>query len=97
MNACTIETNGSCGVVTVDCSYVTVQNCTVQNNSATGVQFYSGSNLVYKDSTSFNNYNRLGNKDRVDFYLTGYASKVSRDMLIKSTATNVTIGTNLFK
>jgi len=61
------------------------------------VQFYSGSNLVFKNSTSYNNYNRLGNKDRVDFYLTGYASSVSRDMLIKSTATNVTIGTNLFK
>ncbi len=97
LNACTIESNGSCGVVTVECSYVTVQNCVVQNNSATGVQFYSGDNLVYKNSTSFNNYCRLGNKDRVDFYLTGYASSVSRDMLIKSYATNVTIGTNLFK
>lgn len=97
LNACTIENNGSCGAVTVGCSYVTVQNCLVQNNSATGVQFYSGDHLVLKDSISFNNYNRLGNKDRVDFYLTGYASTISRDVLIKSYATAVTVGTNLYK
>ena len=97
LNACTIENNGSCGAVTVGCSYVTVQNCLVQNNSATGVQFYSGDHLVLQNSISFNNYNRLGNKDRVDFYLTGYASTISRDVLIKSYATAVTVGTNLYK
>jgi polygalacturonase len=97
LNACTVESNGSCGVVTVGCSFVTVQNCLVQNNSATGVQFYSGSNLVLQNGVSYNNYNRLGSKDRVDFSYTGYKSTLSRDMLIKSTATNVTIGTNLYK
>ncbi|WP_159016114.1 right-handed parallel beta-helix repeat-containing protein [Cognatiluteimonas profundi] len=97
LDGCTIESNGSCGVVTLGCSQVTVQNSLVQNNSATGVQFYSGSNLTMKNNVSFNNYCRLGNKDRVDFYLTGYNSKVSRDMLIRSTATNVTIGSNFYK
>lgn len=38
-----------------------------------------------------------GGKDRVDSPLTGCASSVSRDMLIKGAATNVTIGINLFK
>jgi polygalacturonase len=97
LDGCTIESNHSCGVVTLGCSQVIVQNSLVQNNSATGVQFYSGDQLTMKNNISFNNYCRLGNKDRVDFYLTGYASKISRDVLIRSTATNVTIGTNLYK
>jgi polygalacturonase len=97
LDACTIESNGSCGVVTLGCAQVTVQNSLVQNNSATGIQFYSGDVLTMKNNISFNNYCRLGNKDRVDFYLTGYASKISRDVLVRSTATNVTIGTNLYK
>ena len=97
LESCTIENNSSCGMVMVGCSTVTIQNSLVQNNSATGVQFYSGDKLTMKGCTSFNNYARLGFKDRVDFTLTGYASKISRDVLIKSYATNVVVGTNYYK
>ena len=96
LEKCTIEGNGSCGFVTVGCSDVTLQNSLVQNNSATGVLFVSGSNLKMNGCTSFNNYCRLGNKDRLDFTLTGWAKKIERDVLIKTAATGVVVGTNLY-
>jgi hypothetical protein len=96
LNKCTIESNGSCGFVNVGGSEVTLQNSRIQNNSATGVLFSGGNTMKMTGNTSFNNYCRLGNKDRIDFTLTGWAKKIERDVLIKSAATGVTIGTNYY-
>ena len=97
LNKCTIEHNNSCGMVTVGCSAVTLQNSLIQNNSATGVLFSSGSTFAMKGCTSYNNYCRLGNKDRKDFTQTGWTKTIERDILIKSGAAGVVVGTNYYK
>jgi polygalacturonase len=98
VTGCTIEENGSCGVVTVNCSGVNITSNNIRNNSATGIRIQSGTaNLNVSSNTFFNNYNRLGDRDRADFTQKGYSSKVDRDLLIQSGVSNVVIGTNYYK
>jgi hypothetical protein len=97
LNKCVIERNGSCGAATIYCSAVHFTGNTVRYNSATGIFLREGSsNCTVSGGLSYGNYTRLGIKTRSPFTLTGWASKVERDILIRST-TGTKIGTNSYK
>jgi parallel beta-helix repeat protein len=97
LNKCVIERNGSCGAATSYCSAVHFTGNTVRYNSATGIFLREGSsNCTVSGGLSYGNYTRLGIKTRSPFTLTGWASKVERDILIRST-TGTKIGTNSYK
>ncbi|WP_166208068.1 right-handed parallel beta-helix repeat-containing protein [Cognatiluteimonas telluris] len=97
LNHCTIERNGSCGAVTSYCSAIHFTNNTVRYNSATGIFLREGSkSCTISGGTSYGNYTRLGTKTRSPFYLTGWASKVERDILLRSTS-GTSIGKNYYK
>jgi polygalacturonase len=94
---CTIERNGSCGAVTSYCSKIYFTGNTVRYNSATGIFLREGSKYcTISGGTSYGNYTRLGIKTRSPFYLSGWASKVERDVLLRST-TGTSIGKNYYK
>jgi len=95
---CIIEQNGSCGLVTVGSSNVMVTGNGIRNNSATGLFVQDGSKYVtVTGNTFFNNYNRLGNRDRIDFTQTGWSSKVERDILIRGVVVDIKILTNYYQ
>jgi parallel beta-helix repeat protein len=94
----TIEYNGSCGVVTTGCSYIKLVGNTVRYNSATGVFFQDGTlNSSISGDLSYGNYTRLGIKVRTPFTLTGWASKVERDILLRGTLTGTAVLTNNYQ
>ena len=93
----TIERNGSLGVGTVGVSTIKLLNNVIRYNSATGVVYNTGTKYVtHSGNLSYGNYTRLGTKTRTPFTLTGWASKVERDVLRKSNYT-VAIGTNKYQ
>jgi parallel beta-helix repeat protein len=97
LSNCVIERNGSCGAATSYCSAVHFTGNTVRYNSATGIYLREGSsNCTVSGGLSYGNCTRLGIKTRSPFTLTGWASKVERDILIRST-TGTKIGTNSYK
>jgi hypothetical protein len=94
---CTMERNGSLGMGTNGISGLKVTNNTIRYNSATGVVYNTGTRSVtHSGNLSYGNYTRLGTKTRTPFTLTGWASKIERDVLWKSDYTR-TIGTNNYK
>jgi parallel beta-helix repeat protein len=94
---CTIEHNGSCGAATTGCSAIHFIGNTVRYNRATGIFLREGSaNCTVSGGLSYGNYTRFGIKVRTPFNLTGWNSKVERDILIRST-TGTKIGTNSYK
>jgi pectate lyase-like protein/parallel beta helix pectate lyase-like protein len=98
LTKCTIEYNGSCGVVTTGCSYIKLVGNTVRYNSATGVFFQTNTlNSSISGSLSYGNYTRQGIKVRTPFTLTGWASKVERDVLLRGTLTGTSVLTNNYK
>jgi len=97
ISGCTLEHNGSLGMGTNGISGLKVTNNTFRYNSATGVVYNTGtSGVTHSGNMSYQNYTRLGAKSRTPFTLTGWSSKVERDILWKSGSTR-TIGTNSYK
>ncbi|HEV8694183.1 MAG TPA: right-handed parallel beta-helix repeat-containing protein [Lysobacter sp.] len=95
---CVIESNGSLGMSTHYCSGINVTGNTVRYNSATGIVFNDGSSDVsHSGNLSYGNYARLGIKTRTPFALTGWATKIERDILLRGTLTNVKILTNNYQ
>jgi len=94
----TLEYNGSLGMGTNGCSYLTITNNTIRYNSATGVVYNDGTaNVNHSGNLSYGNYTRLGARVRTPFTLTGWASKIERDILRRGIYTNVPIGTNNYQ
>ncbi|HET6436146.1 MAG TPA: right-handed parallel beta-helix repeat-containing protein [Xanthomonadaceae bacterium] len=95
---CVVEDNGSCGVVFQYCGTLEVKGNTVRNNSATGLLVNDGtSGCRVHGNLSYGNYNRLGTKVREPFTLTGWSSKIERDILMRGTLSDVEIGTNNYR
>jgi polygalacturonase len=93
-----MEHNGSLGMSTHGCSGISVTGNTVRYNSATGIVFNSGSrNVTHSGNLSYCNYTRLGAKTRTPFTLTGWASKIERDILNRSGGSSIYIKTNNYK
>ena len=93
----TIERNGSLGIGTVGISGLKVLNNIIRYNSATGVVYNTNTrNITHSGNLSYGNYTRLGTKTRSPFTLTGWASKIERDVLRKSSY-SLPIGTNKYQ
>jgi polygalacturonase len=93
-----LEYNGSLGMSTHYCNGITITENTVRWNSATGIMINDGTqNLTHSGNLSYCNYARLGAKNRTPFTLTGWATKIERDILKRGTLTNVVIGTNNYQ
>jgi len=98
VKGCTVESNYSCGIVTHGCSNVNLTGNLIRNNSATGVYIQDKSQYcTISDNTFFNNYRRLGDRDRTDFEQAGWTSKIERDILVRGTVTGISILTNYFQ
>jgi hypothetical protein len=98
LRANVIERNGSCGAVTNYCSGIHLLANTVRYNSATGIFIRDGSKSVnVTGGLSYGNYTRNGIKTRTPFTLTGWASKIERDVLIRGTVSGIAIQTNNYK
>ena len=99
IRSCTVENNGSCGIVTVGTTGMQIVSNTIRLNSATGVYIQDGSNDVeIGQNVFYGNYARNGIIDRVDYTMTGWTTKVERDILIKSTVTsNIRVLGNTYK
>ena len=94
----TLEYNTSLGMGTVGCSGLTVTNNVIRYNGTTGVVYNDGTKYVnHSGNLSYGNYAKLGSKVRTPFTLTGWASKIERDILLRGTLTAVTIGTNNYQ
>jgi hypothetical protein len=94
----TLEYNTSLGMGTVGCSGLTVTNNVIRYNGTTGVVYNDGTkNVNHSANLSYGNYSKLGSKVRTPFTLTGWASKIERDILLRGTLTAVTIGTNNYQ
>ena len=97
VKGCTIERNGSLGIGTNGVSTLKILNNTIRYNSATGVVYNDGTRYVtHSGNLSYGNYTRLGTKTRTPFTLTGWASKIERDILRRSNY-SISIGTNNYK
>jgi len=95
---CMLEANGSLGMGTNGCSDLTVTHNTFRYNSATGVVYNDGtSNVAHDANLSYGNYARLGSVARTPFTLTGWTSKVERDILMRGTLSDVRILTNDYR
>jgi polygalacturonase len=93
-----LEYNGSLGMSTHYCTGITLTGNTFRWNSATGIVINDGTqNLVHSGNLSYCNYSRLGAKSRTPFTLTGWASKIERDILLRGTLTNVQVQTNNYQ
>jgi parallel beta-helix repeat protein len=98
IKGCTIERNGSCGLVTVGARDVNVTSNTVRYNSATGIFIQDGTvDCGVSGNTFYGNYTRLGILDRTDFTYSGTSSKTERDILVRGTVSDIRIGTNYYK
>jgi hypothetical protein len=97
ITGCTLERNGSLGMGTVGVSGLKFTNNIVRYNSATGVVYNTDTrSITHSGNLSYGNYTRLGIKTRTPFTLTGWASKIERDVLRRSNY-SLTIGTNNYK
>jgi hypothetical protein len=93
----TIERNGSLGIGTVGINGLQVLNNVIRYNSATGVVYNTDTRAVtHSGNLSYGNYTRLGTQTRSPFTLTGWASKIERDVLRKSSY-SLGIGTNKYQ
>jgi hypothetical protein len=95
---CTVENNGSCGIVTVGAVATYLALNTIRNNSATGIFIQDGTrNCQVSQNTSYGNYNRLGTLSRTPFSMSGWAKKIERDILIQGTVSDIRITTNHYR
>lgn len=98
VRGCTVERNGSCGIVTVDAVATYLHHNTIRYNSATGVFIQDGTkNCQVSANTFYGNYTRLGVKTRTAFDQSGWSSKVERDILIRGTTSDIRITTNYYR
>ncbi len=95
---CTVTNNGSCGIVTVGSTAMTITQCSVRMNSATGIYLQDGtSGCDISQNTFYGNYARNGIVDRADFAMAGYSQKVERDILVRGITSNISVGTNYYR
>ena len=96
---CTIERNQSIGISFTGATGVTMTGNTIRYNDATGVLYADGtSGATHNGNLSYGNYARQGILTRTPFTYTGYdKSKLSRDILIQSTTSNIGIQTNNYQ
>jgi len=96
---CTISDNKVCGMVTRGLTGgSSIVGNTICNNMSTGLFLQDGTvDVTVSDNTSYNNYLKQGLVDRVDFYLTGWATKIKKDLILGSGTSNISVGTNLYK
>jgi polygalacturonase len=96
---CTISDNLVCGMVTRGLTGgSSIVGNTICNNMSTGVFLQDGTDSVtISGNTSYNNYLKQGAVDRVDFYLTGWATKIKKDLILGSGTSNIAVGQNLYK
>ncbi|NUS60913.1 MAG: hypothetical protein HOQ01_08195 [Lysobacter sp.] len=93
----TIERNGSLGIGTNGIATLKVMYNVIRYNSATGVVYNTGTRyLIHRGNVSYGNYTRLGSKSRTPFTLTGWSTKIERDVLRRSNYA-LTIGTNKYQ
>lgn len=98
VNRCTVEDNGSCGIVTRNAVATYIANNTIRNNSATGVFIQDGTrNCQVSRNTFYGNYNRQGVVSRTAFTLEGWSSKIERDIYIYSDTYDIRITTNYYR
>jgi polygalacturonase len=95
---CTIEENGTCGLVTRELSSANLSGNTICNNQSTGVFLQDGTNDVdLSGCVSYNNYLKQGLVVRTPFYLTGWATKIKKDLLLGTGTYNIRVGSNYYK
>lgn len=95
---CTVENNGSCGIVTRNALATYIVGNTIRNNSATGLFIQDGTrNCQVSQNTSYGNYNRLGAVTRTPFSMSGWSKKIERDILIQGTTSDIRITTNFYR
>ena len=71
---------------------------TIRNNSATGLFIQDGTrNCQVSANTSYGNYNRLAAVSRTPFQMSGWSSKIERDMLIRGSTSDIRITTNYYR
>ena len=99
IRSCTIERNGSCGVVTVGTRVIRITSNTIRYNSATGIFIQDGTvDCGVSGNTFYGNYTRLGTQDRSDFTMSGLSSRNERDILKRGTGLSmINVGTNYYK
>ncbi|GHE29251.1 hypothetical protein GCM10007167_08860 [Vulcaniibacterium thermophilum] len=98
IRGCTIERNKSCGVVTVGCTGIRLEANTIRYNSATGVYLQTNSSTItITGNTFYGNYARLGIQTRTAFTLTGWSSRIERDILYKDSVSGLKILTNYYR
>jgi parallel beta-helix repeat protein len=95
---CTVENNGSCGIVTVGTTSITIESNDIRLNRATGIYLQDGtSNCQISQNSFYGNYSSQGVVDRTDFTLDGWASKIERDILVRGITSDIRILTNYYK
>ena len=93
-----LEYNGSLGLSTHHCTGIAFTGNTVRYNSATGIVINDGTqNFTHSGNLSYCNYTRLGAKNRSPFTLSGWSTKVERDILNRSGTSSIYIKTNNYK
>ena len=71
---------------------------TICNNMSTGLFIQKGTdNLDVNGNTFYRNYLKQRLVARLPFTLTGWASKVKKDLLLGDGTTNIRIGANYYK
>ena len=95
---CTVENNGSCGIVTVGSTGVMIESNDIRLNRATGIYVQDGtSNCQIAQNSFYGNYSSQGVVDRTDFTLDGWASKIERDILVRGVTSDIRILSNYYK
>jgi hypothetical protein len=95
---CIVEENNSCGIVSLGSKSISLLSNHIRNNAATGLRIDTGTvGLICSQNTFFNNYKRLGNRDRINFTQTGWTSKIDRDILVIKGSSSVSIQTNYYQ
>lgn len=98
VDRCTVENNGSCGIVTRNAVASYISNNTIRNNSATGIFIQDGtSNCQVSRNIFSGNYSRQGVVTRTAFTLDGWSSKIERDIYIYSDTSDIRITTNYYR
>lgn len=98
IRSCIVEDNGSCGIVTRNAVATYITQSTIRNNSATGIFIQDGTkNCQISQNTSYGNYNRLGTVTRTPFQMSGWSSRIERDILIQGDVSDIRITTNFYR
>ena len=95
---CTVENNGTCGLVTRGLTASNFIGNTIRNNMSTGLFLQIGSaGIVVKDNTSYRNYLKQGTVSRQPFTLTGVVNTIKKDLIVGDGTSNIHVGANHYK